>query len=322
MQLNFFHYYHLTFKKNFLSCCFIFICLLTKAQVKESIVKASCYVNPELYLNSEVIVFVSTKAGAVACKGDYLTIFNGNKYPFYYRLLGSDLVAVGSAWSDVQPGKQVAIQITGMFTNADSTVPVINLQVKYRKKPDNDLKLKKSALAKMNVNTDKVKAKEIKEKLAADSSSTATLGDSTTNTLTDTVSCFSVPNPAYYTFYYLQVGNLVYYSDPFPVGSYVNEDQGKELLSQAVTCFQTQLKAQLTGDTYNKIERDTSLNLAEGFQGLKLPRIPSSFMASMYPWVASQASAEVELKKWMLYDRNKGTGLVFVKINFPKRYSN
>jgi hypothetical protein len=130
-------------------------CLASFSQQKESSVSVSCYVNPELYLNAGIIAFVSNRAGNSSCKGNYITIYNGSKNSFYYRLSKT-----AKTWKEVKPDQQSIIPFSSGKTS--SNIHKVNLNAKYSLDAGNNISLKLKAIAKMNTESDKVKARELK----------------------------------------------------------------------------------------------------------------------------------------------------------------
>jgi len=118
------------------------------SQDKQSAISLSCYVNPELYLKAGVISFVSDQAGKPACSGSYVTIYNGNKTPFFFKLPGS------SGWKQVTSIQQVIVPIA----KRPQGLTKISMQVKYQEDKSNSIESKVKIIAKMNAAADAGKA--------------------------------------------------------------------------------------------------------------------------------------------------------------------
>jgi hypothetical protein len=142
--------------KTLFTCFLLFFYFCSLSQQKESTVSISCYVNPELYLKGGVITFVSNRSGNFSCKGRYITIYNGSEFPFYYRLNPNT-----KTWIEVKPLKQVIIPVPSS-TSVSSSLSVVRLYAKYREEPSNNISLKMKTIAKMNSESDKVKARELR----------------------------------------------------------------------------------------------------------------------------------------------------------------
>lgn len=130
--------------------------------------------------------------------------------------------------------------------------------------------------------------------------------------------CFYTADTAYYTFYYLKLGDTVLYSEPFAVEHYQDEASGQSLLAEAWNCFTSRLKTVLGEERYNQlISDDVNTDLTIGFLHLRDPYIPSLTIVAEYPYTTSAAATRQELKKWIEYDRVRNAGLKFLKVNFP-----
>lgn len=141
--------------KMLFTCTLLLLSILSFAQHKETAVSVSCYVNPELYLKGGIITFVSNKAGNYSCKGSFVTIYNGGVSSFFYRLNANTKV-----WSEVKPYKQVVIPARSARSN--SGLSVVRLYAKYKEDVSGNLSVKIKTIAKMNAESDKVKARELR----------------------------------------------------------------------------------------------------------------------------------------------------------------
>ncbi len=128
-----------------------FIFFSASAQQKESTVSISCYVNPELYIQAGVIAFVSDKAGNVSCKGTYISIFNKSNNTFYYK--------TGSDWAEVKPQTRT---VAGgrQKKNGENSISILRLAVKYLPETASDITTKIKTIARMNAQSDTIKARE------------------------------------------------------------------------------------------------------------------------------------------------------------------
>ncbi|WP_423149249.1 hypothetical protein [Rubrolithibacter danxiaensis] len=292
-------------RNSILIMCLIFVNCTAFSQQKETSVQLSCYVNEELYLNAGIIGFTSDKAGNTSCKGEYINFFNGSKSSFFYEKPDS-LIQNPSAenWVEIKPSQQAIIPVAVLRTDYESGAKVaVPLKVRYTLYPGNN-SLRNNALEKMNLNSKKIEAREFPK--SADTAVSFSRKTAPSQT------CFSVTDPAYYTFYYLQVGTVIYYTEPFSIPDYKNEEEAKDVLSKALACFKNKLQLQGEETKLNS----NKIGLETGFQALRNTNLLPSEIESLYPWVVSKAAAKAELEKWILYDRNKGTISAFTKIDF------
>ena len=122
------------------------------AQQKESTVSISCYTNPELYIQANIIAHVSDKSGKTSCKGKYVYILNKSANTFYYKS--------NNRWLTVKPQGKTVVLVAGSGQTLDYP-SVLKLTVKYKPVPSKNLSAKISAISQMNAKTDQVKEAEL-----------------------------------------------------------------------------------------------------------------------------------------------------------------
>lgn len=124
------------------------------AQQKESTVSVSCYVNPELYIQANVIAQVSDQNGNISCKGRYISVRNKNVKPFYYKL--------GDRWIAVKPQGSAIVVPGGKSGSSTTQVPsILKLSVRYTPSTSGGLSARIGAISDMNAKTDQIKAREL-----------------------------------------------------------------------------------------------------------------------------------------------------------------
>lgn len=125
------------------------------AQQKESTVSISCYVNPQLYIQANVIAHVSDKAGNATCNGKYVAINNKSRNSFYYKK--------GNSWIVVKPQGKAIVLLASAKAAASKSPSVFKLTVKYKPDASGSMSAKLMAISQMNAQTDKVQARELAE---------------------------------------------------------------------------------------------------------------------------------------------------------------
>ena|GEM_PF-660349 len=135
---------------------------ISLAQQKESTVSVSCYVNPELYIQAGVIAYVSDEAGNVSCYGRYISINNKSSNSFYYKR--------GDKWTTVQARHRAVILASHTSSNSLS---IVKLHVRYSLDQAGDAADKIRLIAKMNAETDLVKAGKSKGNVLGEEKSAA-----------------------------------------------------------------------------------------------------------------------------------------------------
>lgn len=122
------------------------------AQQKESTVSISCYTNPELYIQANVIAHVSDKTGKTSCKGKYVYILNKSANTFYYKS--------NNKWLAVKPQGKTVVLVASAGKELDYP-SILKLNVKYKPVSSRNLSAKISAISQMNAKTDQVKEAEL-----------------------------------------------------------------------------------------------------------------------------------------------------------------
>ena len=134
---------------------FLFVYHAGLAQQKEGSVSISCYVNPELYIQANVIAHVSDKSGNISCNGKYVTINNKSRNSFYYKR--------ASTWVLVKPQAKTILLLAGANAAASKSPSVYKLSVRYKLDTSGSMSAKLMAISQMNAQSDKVQARELAE---------------------------------------------------------------------------------------------------------------------------------------------------------------
>lgn len=122
------------------------------AQQKEKTVSVSCYVNPELYLQANIIAHVSDKEGKASCNGKYISIHNESRNPFYYKQ--------GGRWVLLKPQGKAVFSGAASGTATSKSPSVLKLMVRYKPDASGSLSARISTISQMNAQTDKIRARE------------------------------------------------------------------------------------------------------------------------------------------------------------------
>lgn len=353
-----------------------FLYISAFAQQRENTVAISCYANPELYMQAGIIAFVSDKAGNVSCKGSYISIYNGSKNFFYYKQ--------GTGWAEVKPKRRTIATVSKDKTGGGS-LSILSLSVKYRVDKSGDISAKIKAMARMNAQSDRIKAGEsgevnpkpgktnlqaeraliiankpiafpentpVKTPLSEPKTQPKNAGtknkkipkstpsnapkpeqeavelteienDTIPSALLDSADyaafpCFLSDNVSYYTFFFAEVkGDMVFYTDPFPVARYDNSGEAERLLSKAWGCLSERIIQQFGEDRYNDMLNDVDNDLHSGILHLRETGITSVEITNNYPYSASLVATQAELRAWIDFNRKKNANIQFVKIRFP-----